>query len=653
MQAWTDNDTATASLQYTGTNGLVQTLGAAVERGGNVWVFNVPLAAGTNHFVLAATNFAGNGCSTNFSVIQGSADWMVTPLTQDDLKYGYANVHGTIADPNATVTVNAIQATNDGSGNWVADYVPLPPGGTVALQATAHLAGGEILQTLLTYVRDPIVFTRAYGYKLDYSYVSDAEGEMASLTETYHYDVQWTRGGGGTSLETWSAVPYDTAEDVHSSQTVTVWPADNGYWPFLPGQQVINYYCNGELTESDTNTVGAPSVEWMEQSTITGSMPWLDYWAVPYSESSGREVGLFTGGQGSRGSQNLLELDTALTVESLLDPYAQDWANNNEGFTPFLQPSSPPVAVPSEQISLDTLGGMGSGGQLVTVQPAGSETRITPRAPGRYFGPLPAAKQWQLLTQTVSATPTNRARTTLGVGEEVDVYLYSPYTSPYDPVPPNWSTNVSWTTTAGSVSPLTGGSTGLTAPSNAASVTVTMHYNTVAFSTNFTVVEPTTVVCAVTVGRTYFDIGQAGAGMHITPYVGPTNVSFYQVQLMEVGQPATDVQGYFLDLAHPAPPHDYASKADHFDIQLGYDNSWPANYDWATSGVYRSPYSQGSFTWHIPAKWKVGSGPTNDLAASWDQVFTLAPDGTVTVQKFNHTVTRHVNEHYGVVIPDP
>src|ERR1039458_4064146 len=143
---------------------------------------------------------------------------------------------------------------------------PMSPGGTVALQATAHLAGGEILQTLLTYVRDPIVFTRAYGYKLDYSYVSDAEGEMASLTETYHYDVQWTRGGGGTSLETWSAVPYDTAEDVHSSQTVTVWPADNGYWPFLPGQQVINYYCNGELTESDTNTVGAPSVEWMEQS---------------------------------------------------------------------------------------------------------------------------------------------------------------------------------------------------------------------------------------------------------------------------------------------------------------------------------------------------------------------------------------------------
>jgi hypothetical protein len=141
--------------------------------------------------------------------------------------------------------------------------------------------------------------------------------------------------------------------------------------------------------------------------------------------------------------------------------------------------------------------------------------------------------------------------------------------------------------------------------------------------------------------------------MKLRPFVGPTNVSFYRVQLMEVGQPATGVSGCFLDPAHPSPAHDYAHKADHFDIQFGHDNTWPANYDWATTDVYAFPYSQGQFTWHISAKWKVGSGPTNDLAGSWDQVFTLAPDGTATVSKFNHVVTRHVKEYYGVVVPDP
>ena len=115
-------------------------------------------------------------------------------------------------------------------------------------------------------------------------------------------------------------------------------------------------------------------------------------------------------------------------------------------------------------------------------------------------------------------------------------------------------------------------------------------------------------------------------------------------------QPATN--GYFCNTNHPPPPHDYFHKADHFDIQLGYDNAWPADYDWATS-PFPPPWSDGGFTWHVPAKWKIDASKTNDLAGSWDQVFTLAPDGTVTVTKFGHTVTRHTTEDLGAVVPDP
>ena len=334
VQAWTDNDTAALTLACYGTNGTVQTLKGVVERGGNVWVQNVPLAAGTNNFTLTAVSAGGYSRGINFSVIQSDAAWAVTPLRQDDLKYGYAKVTGTIADSDAKVTVNGIQGTNYGNGSWEADYVPLPPGGTVAVQATAHLFGGEILETLLTYVRDPFLFTQQYASKLDYSYVFASAGDTIDASNTVHLEVQWKRGVGGTSLHTESAV-YLYPPEVWTSQTITVWPADNGYVPWLEGQQVINSYCNGELIGSVTNTVGPPSVEWMEQSAAADSMPW-ELWMVPYAESSSREVRLFTGGQGTRQSQNLLEFSMPLTVESGLLPQMSDWVGISSGLLALL-----------------------------------------------------------------------------------------------------------------------------------------------------------------------------------------------------------------------------------------------------------------------------------------------------------------------------
>lgn len=66
--------------------------------------------------------------ATNFMVIQSSAAWAMTPLSQEELKYAYATVSGTIADPEATITVNGIPGTNYGNGFWEVFQVPLPPG---------------------------------------------------------------------------------------------------------------------------------------------------------------------------------------------------------------------------------------------------------------------------------------------------------------------------------------------------------------------------------------------------------------------------------------------------------------------------------------------------------------------------------------------
>ncbi len=66
--------------------------------------------------------------------------------------------------------------------------------------------------------------------------------------------------------------------------------------------------------------------------------------------------------------------------------------------------------------------------------------------------------------------PPSRARTNLGVAEQVTISL-----SP--PLPTSVSWKVTWATTAGSVSPWSGNQTTFTAPSNAGPATVTMGYN--------------------------------------------------------------------------------------------------------------------------------------------------------------------------------
>jgi hypothetical protein len=122
---------------------MARTINALVERGGNVWVHHVPLSRGTNSLTLMATNAAGKVSTTNFIVFQSTVAFTVTPLTQEQMRYGYATVRGTVADPECIITVNGVQGTNYGDGTWAAEKVPLAPGGTVVLKATAQMPKGR------------------------------------------------------------------------------------------------------------------------------------------------------------------------------------------------------------------------------------------------------------------------------------------------------------------------------------------------------------------------------------------------------------------------------------------------------------------------------------------------------------------------------
>jgi hypothetical protein len=238
---------------------------------------------------------------------------------------------------------------------------------------------------------------------------------------------------------------------------------------------------------------------------------------------------------------------------------------------------------------------------------------------------------FQITNMTAARIPPNRARTTVGVGERVLVTLAG---SPAG----NWT----WSTSAGSVAPTNGWGTLFTAPSNAANATVTISYPGGSCPVQFIVLEPAGVVAATIASTSDFSNNVAGALMHLAPViVGPTNVSFYRVQMLEVGLPATNITGYFTS---NAPPSHVGHGADAW-FQLAQDNSWPPNYDWAGFWNWRQPWSNGSFVWPIPARWKIGSGPTNSIAG-WQQTCSIDANGSVTVGKFGHTATRSTNNVY-------
>ena len=62
--------TATVSAQIVDSNGDTNEVDGIVERNGNFWVEDLPLAAGTNLLTLTATDAVGNTNATNIYVFR-------------------------------------------------------------------------------------------------------------------------------------------------------------------------------------------------------------------------------------------------------------------------------------------------------------------------------------------------------------------------------------------------------------------------------------------------------------------------------------------------------------------------------------------------------------------------------------------------------
>jgi hypothetical protein len=237
----------------------------------------------------------------------------------------------------------------------------------------------------------------------------------------------------------------------------------------------------------------------------------------------------------------------------------------------------------------------------------------------------------EMTSETVATTPTDRARTTIGVGEVVNLSII--------PAPPGALT---WTLSgSGSLS----GST-YTASDRAGSATITAQCagcNCGKWVKTFTVIEPSGVMIEQEPGTGVWHVqGTPSVGFKGRAYIQPDTVSFMNITVKE-GEVAAACTGYFLPQ----------------NGQLHGEGSWIAFSSTVVAGKgtkdsavdtiqggdggIGAPYSAGTFTWAIPWYFKVGAGAQKQFS-TMNHVKTIDASGGLTISKGGTSKTKALND---------
>ena len=139
-RGWVDDPTATIVASITDTNGNTTVVPGYTERNGNFWVEDLPMPNGTNSLMLAVTNAAGCGSTTNIFVSTNPLTVTMTPIPDDQLWNQTVTATGSISDSSYSLWINGVKAgvTN---GVWTANNVPMTPGGVAIFNITTYAPG--------------------------------------------------------------------------------------------------------------------------------------------------------------------------------------------------------------------------------------------------------------------------------------------------------------------------------------------------------------------------------------------------------------------------------------------------------------------------------------------------------------------------------
>ena len=103
-----DDPTVTLSAQITDSSGDTNIVAGVVERNGNFWIENLPLAPGTNWLILTATDANNNVTNLGIAVVQSGVMLTVTP-SSDVSWQTTMDVSGTINSTGYSVWVNGLE----------------------------------------------------------------------------------------------------------------------------------------------------------------------------------------------------------------------------------------------------------------------------------------------------------------------------------------------------------------------------------------------------------------------------------------------------------------------------------------------------------------------------------------------------------------
>ena len=135
-----------------------------------------------------------------------------------------------------------------------------------------------------------------------------------------------------------------------------------------------------------------------------------------------------------------------------------------------------------------------------------------------------------------------------------------------------------------------------------------------------------------------FPVG-ACSGIEVVLLLLPSNVNLEAVEVKEVGLPSSDATGYFASpglsglLMHNTADWSRVSEGNY----IGTDTAAAMNLP--------RPWTDGSFSWEIPARWRLAYDETIEGSVEWSsQAFTIDAQGTVSVSKFGLRAERHTNQ---------
>lgn len=252
--------------------------------------------------------------------------------------------------------------------------------------------------------------------------------------------------------------------------------------------------------------------------------------------------------------------------------------------------------------------------------------------------PCPVHPPCTMTSQTVATSPANQARTTIGVGEEVDIDIHGN---------PAAIVKVG----GGTITANSGNYTTLTAGDDAEDITITATGNGCGCvsSITFHVVRPANWTMKRKSGTNLKHTnGQPDCGWQATLYLHPNNVNFYNVEVREMDSQSVATGSYnpsnHGDWHGSYPPPERVSSwlpmVDHTDadgsVMGGHDNIYSGYPGTNVTGT-APPFVVGSYYWPISWQWKVASLTNVHTFAEVRQEHEIFADGRCESRKGGHT----------------